>query len=487
MPDKSHKDYIPIIQEAKNKLKNSNTYKDLCDKFGLDYGIIDLIPVACIDLDVSGRTENGCIYINKKYADNLDQFAGYLTHEYSHCLEQLFGTGTYGSNDADDYLDNPFEIDAFKNQVEFIDENKGKEEAENYVEKVLDHHNVEDRERVEKKKQLMDKVAALFTIPQDILGPLATWVVQNVTMKTLYDCQQTMMSLTGEKYQQAWDLFNVLSKYTAVGSPNKKDQITIPTLYFSTIEKWGIEPELVNQLIESGKWPKEIPILLFLDAETAPKSLFNGPDQRGGFNVNEKYIYILAETEKINNKNTLDFALQEVISILRHEIQHLYQKMLTDIKDLSYYKLLPKKLRKDPSIDFAKDVFNAMKEVEVGRRIEKLKILHKKKEHLLDHEFYTYLEDAIDLFKKEVNAYKIFYSPELKKEFTRAFIGEPNRFKEVYKETFNIVPGSPFYESFCQKLDAAEKPFPLFETFKLYHPDKYKKAIKEFYKAINFA
>jgi hypothetical protein len=113
------------------------------------------------DIDVSARTEKGIISFNKKLLKHPEAIPSYMSHEYRHVLDQCLSDGpTQGSAD-DDYLDNPAEIDGFNTQTKFLSETEGDEAAENYIDKVLDFHEVPDKERKSHKEELLQLASQL--------------------------------------------------------------------------------------------------------------------------------------------------------------------------------------------------------------------------------------------------------------------------------------------------------------------------------------
>src|ERR1700743_273251 len=133
---------LRMINNAKEFLKTDTAMLEVCKKYHVSPNIIDLIPVCFSDLDVSAKTAHGIIYLN--YAllcdgDFLKDY-GYLIHEMTHYFQQCFrNKPTQGSDDGDS-LSNPAEEEAFQNQVEFLADHFGDEEAEEYVDDLLDHH-----------------------------------------------------------------------------------------------------------------------------------------------------------------------------------------------------------------------------------------------------------------------------------------------------------------------------------------------------------
>lgn len=155
------KTLLNIINRAKKSIKNNDVFKDMCEEYSVKTDIIDLIPMRFGDIPVSARTEKGVITFNYKLLCDGDFINDlhYMIHESDHYLQQCYGEEpTQGANDGD-YLSNPFEQDGFQRQIEYLDKTHGKEEAENYVDHLLDHHNIDDEEeREEKKDILMDRV-----------------------------------------------------------------------------------------------------------------------------------------------------------------------------------------------------------------------------------------------------------------------------------------------------------------------------------------
>lgn len=162
MTQRSHREALELLGKARQKWKESETVQDLCKEYGENVYIIDLIPMSFMDLDVSARTEKGCIYFNwNLFDDFIEENLHYGPHEIHHFFQQCWGDGpTEGSNE-DNYLDNEYEKEGFKTQTEYISETEGNEEAEEYISKVLDHHDVKGKERDKRKKELLNLASKL--------------------------------------------------------------------------------------------------------------------------------------------------------------------------------------------------------------------------------------------------------------------------------------------------------------------------------------
>lgn len=169
----SNKLQFSLINKLKAEVKNNDVIKNLFKEYDLDTDEIDLVPMCFKDLSVSARTEHGIIYLNTNLLEDPDNISHYIAHELTHFCQQTTGEGpTKGSNDQN-YLKNPYEVEGFQMQTEFISDTKGDEAAEEYVDKVIDHHGLKGKEREERKKDLLqlaglkpEEQLSLFTRPK---------------------------------------------------------------------------------------------------------------------------------------------------------------------------------------------------------------------------------------------------------------------------------------------------------------------------------
>jgi hypothetical protein len=146
---------LKIINILKKKIKNHEVIQRLFDDYDADVQDIDLIPMAFADLDVSARTDHGVILLN--YATLQDgKFLNddhYLVHEITHFCQQCYGEKpTHGGKE--DYLENKYEKESFQNQTEYIADTRGDEAAEDYIEGVVDKHEVPKKD----KNKVMDSL-----------------------------------------------------------------------------------------------------------------------------------------------------------------------------------------------------------------------------------------------------------------------------------------------------------------------------------------
>jgi len=151
---------LKLINKAKEHLKTDEVMQRICKEYDQSVDMIDLIPTTFKDLDVSAKTDHGVVYLNYKLLEDGDFLKdySYLIHEYSHFFQQCFMSKPTKGADDGEYLDNPYEIEGFVNQIEYIANELGEDEAHDYVDDLLDHHDIDDKEKDDKKETLMARV-----------------------------------------------------------------------------------------------------------------------------------------------------------------------------------------------------------------------------------------------------------------------------------------------------------------------------------------
>lgn len=155
------KSLMRFINKGKAFIKKDKVMIKTFKEYGVDINEIDFIPTYFKDLDVSAKTDHGIVYLNYKLLTDGDFFKdfSYLIHEYTHWLQQTTGNKPTQSSDDGSYLDNPAEQEGFQNQIDFISDHFGDEEANDYVDNLLDHHDITSKdEKDDKKEILMSKV-----------------------------------------------------------------------------------------------------------------------------------------------------------------------------------------------------------------------------------------------------------------------------------------------------------------------------------------
>lgn len=178
MPDEiitkgiDHKKLAPKLDKIKKRVFKHDVIKDMLKKYDIDEEELELIPMCFAKIPVSARTDHGIIYINVSLAEdgNFEDDDHYVAHETTHYCQQTTGDKPTPGSTSDNYLDNPIEQEGFRNQTKYIADTKGEEEAEEYIEKVLDHHSndARDDDKREDRKDKLLAIARAFGI--DIAG-----------------------------------------------------------------------------------------------------------------------------------------------------------------------------------------------------------------------------------------------------------------------------------------------------------------------------
>lgn len=155
------KTLLKLINRMKKFLKKHPIVIDMFKEYDVPIDELDLIPMRFGELDVSARTDHGIITFSFNLLCDGDFFKDYMyaVHEITHFLQQTTGNKPTQGAEEGDYLENPFEQEGFQKQIEYVDDMYGENEAEEYVEHLLDHHKVKDSdERDDKKEKLMELV-----------------------------------------------------------------------------------------------------------------------------------------------------------------------------------------------------------------------------------------------------------------------------------------------------------------------------------------
>jgi hypothetical protein len=141
-----------MISKMRNYLKKNEIVQKMFKDYEVDIKELDYIPMCFGDIDVSAKTDHAVIIFNYQLLTDNDFIKDYSygVHEVTHWLQQTTGKKATKSSDDGDYLSNPYEQEGFQNQIEYIAEQYGEEEAEEYTSDLLEHHEVDDKK--EKKK-----------------------------------------------------------------------------------------------------------------------------------------------------------------------------------------------------------------------------------------------------------------------------------------------------------------------------------------------
>ena len=109
---------------------------------------------------MSAKANKDSIVVNKKFLDdgNLVDDLHYIVHELVHVLQYLTGLIDKAKDYSfKHYLDNPLELQAFREQIRFIKEYKNQKESDTYLKELLDFHDITGKERATKERILKDE------------------------------------------------------------------------------------------------------------------------------------------------------------------------------------------------------------------------------------------------------------------------------------------------------------------------------------------
>ena len=150
-----------ILNKMRASLKQDGVMQEAFKEYGVDIEELDYYPMKFGNLDVSAKTDHGLIIFNYKLLTDGDfeKNYGYAIHEITHVLQQTTGTKPTQGADDGEYLHNPVEQEGFANQIEYIANNEGEEKAEDYVDDLLEYHDVKNEKEYDKLEAiLLEKV-----------------------------------------------------------------------------------------------------------------------------------------------------------------------------------------------------------------------------------------------------------------------------------------------------------------------------------------
>lgn len=144
-----YKELNKLIEKLRDCLRKDPIVKRMFKKYKVNIKEIDYIPMKFGDIDVSAKTNHGVItYSFKLLQDgNFTKDYSYGVHEITHWLQQTTGNKPTQGADDGEYLKNPYEQEGFQNQIEYISDHFGEDQAEEYVEQLLDYHKVQKKDK----------------------------------------------------------------------------------------------------------------------------------------------------------------------------------------------------------------------------------------------------------------------------------------------------------------------------------------------------
>lgn len=147
------------IKSLKESVQAEESFLEKCKEYDKNPSFVNSVNVSFSkDIDVSAKTVNGEIFLNDRlFNKSWEEQMRYLIHELVHCMQQEDGK-VNGKTDKEDYLDDKNEQEAFTTQISYMCEHNNAEEIQEYIENLLDHHNIQGDERKEKAKKLVENL-----------------------------------------------------------------------------------------------------------------------------------------------------------------------------------------------------------------------------------------------------------------------------------------------------------------------------------------
>lgn len=155
----AHKaDVEKFIEDMRKHVKEDPIIIEKFKEYGVPLDDIDDVEVQFCDLDVSAKTKDRKIYLNEGMLaedSEVKDPTHYFVHELVHYLQQTTGKNMQKHRAEDDYLEKGTEEEAFKAQVDYKKREESPEEAKQYVERLLDHHDYSGDKRDDKRDELL--------------------------------------------------------------------------------------------------------------------------------------------------------------------------------------------------------------------------------------------------------------------------------------------------------------------------------------------
>jgi hypothetical protein len=133
--------------------------RDTCKELGFSTDILIGIPIDFAELDVSAKTIDSSVYLNEDllFEDYETIILRYVVHEVTHALQHMNREHLDHDPHADDeYLDRDDELEAFQKQIEYQKKVEDEADVIEYVEELVDYHEIPPGEREEKIDELLN-------------------------------------------------------------------------------------------------------------------------------------------------------------------------------------------------------------------------------------------------------------------------------------------------------------------------------------------
>ncbi len=155
------KNEMEVLSQIKQQLKIDPVTIKIFNDLDKDIEILEGIPIDFSDeIDVSAKTVNSRIILNKALMhEPFEIMMRYAIHELVHALQHMdLQNHVSDPYEDEEYLDRPDELEAFQYQIEFDKNNRGEEEVIEYVEDLVDYHDLEEADKDDKKSELLERI-----------------------------------------------------------------------------------------------------------------------------------------------------------------------------------------------------------------------------------------------------------------------------------------------------------------------------------------
>lgn len=151
-------DSIELLAKIKQELRENDIAIEVCKEYGFEIDILDGIQFEFVDgLEASAKTTNSFIQLNSNLIDeDFTIIMRYSIHELVHALQHMKLVGL-DEFEGEEYLDREDELEAFQYQIEYESDECGQEQAEEYVDNLIEYHEIPPENRADKRKELLKK------------------------------------------------------------------------------------------------------------------------------------------------------------------------------------------------------------------------------------------------------------------------------------------------------------------------------------------
>jgi len=160
--DRKIKEKIELLRKLKEDLYENKITEKILEKFKLKKDIIDgMVLKFDEDLEVTAKTVNGEVSLNESLmSKSFDTIMRYVVHEFVHVCQHIKNqkSKSKSSKRDDTYLDNPEEVEAFKWQSLFTKEEEGSKELDEYLDELMEYHDIPEKDQEDKIEELKDYV-----------------------------------------------------------------------------------------------------------------------------------------------------------------------------------------------------------------------------------------------------------------------------------------------------------------------------------------